>query len=51
MTYKKLEKGFWTDDAGVIWMTVDLHVSDWSYELQKVNCPGVVKRVHGSKFE
>ncbi|HUS88182.1 MAG TPA: hypothetical protein VMW91_02240 [Desulfosporosinus sp.] len=51
MTYKKIQNNFWKDDAGIIWMTVDINVSDWSFELQKVNYPEVRITVHGSKFE
>ena len=51
MTYKKIVTDFWRDDAGIIWESVGINVSDWSFELQKVNYPEVRIRVHGSKFE
>jgi hypothetical protein len=42
---------FWKDDDGIIWETIGINVDDWSFEIQKVNCPGVKKTVHGSRFE
>jgi hypothetical protein len=51
MTYKEIGNKFWKDDLGVIWETIGINVSDWSFELQKVNFPEVRKQVHGSKFE
>lgn len=50
MTYKEIRHKFWKDDAGIIWETVGINVSDWSFELQRVNFPDRI-RVHGSKFE
>lgn len=51
MTYKKIMKDFWKDDAGVIWETVDINNDDWSFVMQKVNYPEVRITVHGSRFE
>ena len=51
MTYTEIGNKFWKDDAGIIWETVGINVSDWSFELQKANYPDVRKFVHGSKFE
>lgn len=51
MTYREIGNKFWKDDMGVIWETIGINVSDWSFELQKVNYPEVRIQVHGSKFE
>jgi hypothetical protein len=50
MMYREIGNKFWKDNMGVIWETISINVSDWSFELQKVNFPEVRIQVHGSKF-